>query len=83
MQLRTLRSHLAGNSISRIFLSRIVNGTKPPTNCTVVLYYDRQLGAFMHSGDFRLLNICMFYSVLKILLPQNSAYLSDIRLYAV
>jgi len=71
MQLRTLRSHLAGNSISRIFFSRIVNGSKPSTNCTVVLHYDRQLGAFMHSGDFRLVNVYMFYSVLKILHPSK------------
>jgi len=71
MQLRTLRSHLAGDSISRIFLSRIVKGTKPSTNCTVVLYYDRQLGAFMHNGDFRLVNVCMFHSVLKILHPSK------------
>jgi hypothetical protein len=71
MQLRSLLSHLAGNSISRIFLSTIVNGAKPPTNCTVVLYYDRQLGAFMNSGDFRLLNVWMFNSVLKILHPSR------------
>jgi hypothetical protein len=70
MQLRTLHSHLADNSISRIF-SKLVNGAMPSTNCTVILFYDRQLGAFMHSGDFRLLNVCMFYSVLTILHPSK------------
>jgi len=70
MQLRTFRSHLADNSISRIF-SKIVNVAMPSTNCTVVLFYDRQLGTFMHCGDFGLLNVCMFYSVLKNLHPSK------------